>query len=425
MHNQKNLAKCMHRAVWASGWHGASTLHGALTACNQPQVAPRGRAGRRVVTIWPMLSESQFRRLVSGQWRGPLAAGLRGVLALGEVPYGWVVRRRNARFDSGAVQPARFEVPVVSVGNLTVGGTGKTPLVCWLAEWFLGRGVQVTLISRGYGRSRGPRPSPLPEGEGTGHLNDEALELAARLPGVPQIQNPDRVAAARQAVAANSRQALILDDAFQHRRIARDLDIVLLDALEPFGYERLLPRGLLREPVAGLARAQVVGLSRADAVSEARRREIEARVRSFAPQAAWLELIHQPTGLVTYDGKTESLVAWRGHRVAAFCGIGNPSGYRHTLASCGLETVAFREFADHFAYPPAAMEELSRWATNAAAAGAAAAICTRKDLVKLPRKTLGGLPLFALDVRLQILVGQERLEWLLAELIAKKMSAES
>jgi tetraacyldisaccharide 4'-kinase len=338
-----------------------------------------------------------------------------------------VVRRKNAKFDFGATRATRFDVPVVSVGNLTVGGTGKTPLVCWLAEWFLAHGADVTLISRGYGGPRATNRNDRKHGQDTilPYLNDEALEIAARLPGVPQIQNPDRVAAARQAVAANPRQALILDDAFQHRRIARDLDIVLLDALEPFGYERLLPRGLLREPIAGLARAQVVGLSRADAVSAAQRREIEARVRSLAPEAVWLELTHQPTGLVNHNGKTESLAEWRGRKVGAFCGIGNPAGFRHTLASCGLETVAFRELADHFAYPPAAVEELNRWAADAAANGAMAAICTRKDLVKLPREALGGLPLFALDVRLQILVGQERLEWLLAGLIAKKMSAES
>jgi tetraacyldisaccharide 4'-kinase len=355
-----------------------------------------------------MLSASQFRRLVSGQWQGPLAAVLRSALGVAERPYGWAVQRRNARFDRGAVQPARFDAPLISVGNLTVGGTGKTPFVCWLAKWFLARGMPVTLISRGYGGQNG-RP------------NDEALELAARLPGVPHLQNPDRVAAARQALAANPRQALVLDDAFQHRRIARDLDIVLLDALEPFGYDRLLPRGLLREPVSGLARAQVVALSRADAVSELRRREIEARVRSLAPQAIWLELTHQPTGLVSHAGGIEDLTAWRGRQVAAFCGIGNPAGFRHTLASCGLTMSEFRELPDHYAYPPAAVNELSAWAKNALAAGAEAVICTRKDLVKLPHESLAGLPLFALDVRLQILAGQDRLEVLLAELVARNL----
>src|SRR5436190_16306424 len=205
-----------------------------------------------------MLSDSQFRDLVSGHWKGPLAIVLRGALWMLAHPYGWIVRRRNARFDRGLVQPTKVAAPVISVGNLTVGGTGKSPFVAWLARWFLDRGTSVTIISRGYG-SRGGKP------------NDEALELAARLPGVPHLQNPDRIAAANQALATNPAQVLILDDGFQHRRLARDLDIVLLDALAPFGYGHLLPRGLLREPIESLARAQVVALSRSDAVDAERR----------------------------------------------------------------------------------------------------------------------------------------------------------
>src|SRR5262245_40880392 len=129
-----------------------------------------------------MLSESQFRELVSGRWQGLVAAGLRGVLAAAEGPYAWGVRRRNAAVDSGRAKPAVVDAPVISVGNLTVGGTGKTPLVLWLARWIKARGVEVTIISRGYRR----KPAT---------LNDEALEIAARLPGVKQVQNPDRVAA--------------------------------------------------------------------------------------------------------------------------------------------------------------------------------------------------------------------------------------
>jgi tetraacyldisaccharide 4'-kinase len=169
------------------------------------------------------------------------------------------VRQRNRWFDRAGSHVQRVAAPVISVGNITVGGTGKTPFVAWLAQWFALRQMPVTIISRGYGSRRG---TP----------NDEALELAARLPDVPHLQNPDRVAAAEQALHANATQVLILDDAFQHRRLARDLDIVLLDALEPFGYEHLLPRGLLREPIESLSRAHVVALSRSDAVDEPRRR---------------------------------------------------------------------------------------------------------------------------------------------------------
>ena len=291
---------------------------------------------------------------------------------------------------------------MISVGNLTVGGTGKTPLVCWLAEWFETRSIAVTLISRGYKARRG-RP------------NDEALELAARLPNVPHLQNPDRVAAAQQAIKQNPRQALILDDAFQHRRIARDLDIVLLDALAPFGYGRLLPRGFLREPMSSLSRAHVIGLSRSDAVDAAERERIKAEAVNHAPQAVWIELVHKPTALVSHTGERTDLSALHGVRVAAFCGIGNPEGFRHTLASCGLDVAALREFPDHCSYSDAELDRLEQWLHDKAPISAV--VCTRKDLVKIPREWLAGLPLWAVEIGLEITVGQAELERRLASLM--------
>ena len=351
-----------------------------------------------------MLSEAQFRELVSGRWKGPLAAGLRGLLAALELPYRAIVQSRNRRFDSGRAQPQRVAAPVISVGNLTVGGTGKTPLVAWLAEWFTQRGLAATIISRGY-KSRGGRP------------NDEALELAARLPGVPHLQNPDRIAAAAQALASNPRQALILDDAFQHRRLARDLDIVLLDALEPFGFERLLPRGLLREPAESLARAHVVALSRSDAVSAERRAEIESRVKRLAPQALWLELTHRPRGLLSASGRREELASLRGQSIASFCGIGNPDGFRHTLAAAGLNAVELLELPDHCAYDERTISRLTQWLEGVPQA--AAAVCTQKDLVKIPHEQLAGRPLWAVEIELAIVRGELELSRLLEELMAR------
>lgn len=324
-----------------------------------------------------------------------MAAILRGILAGLEPAYAAVVLAKNRKFDTGRAQPKRVSAPVISVGNLTVGGTGKTPLVCWLAEWFQARGTAVTLISRGYKSQRG-RP------------NDEALELAARLPQVPHLQNPDRVAAAEQAIQQNSRQILILDDAFQHRRIARDLDIVLLDALAPFGYGRLLPRGLLREPVSSLARAHVIGLSRSDAVDAAERQRIKAEALKHSPRALWIELVHKPVALVSNTGEQTDLSALHGVRVAAFCGIGNPEGFRHTLAFCGLDVAALREFPDHCAYTEAELDRLEQWLYDQAPISAV--VCTRKDLVKIPREWLAGLPLWALEIGLEITVGQAELE---------------
>ncbi len=333
--------------------------------------------------------------IISGRRRGILAACLRGALAAAEPLYAWYVRRRNGRYDRGQLPIVRAPAPVISVGNLTVGGTGKTPLVCWLAQWFVNRDIEVTLISRGYG---GQRQMP----------NDEALELAARLPAVPHLQNPDRVAAARQALAAQPRQVLILDDAFQHRRIARDLDIVLLDALEPFGYGRLLPRGLLREPVESLARAHVVGLSRADAAEPARREEIRQRVAQFAPAATWLELSHHPAAFINHAGQSLPLAALRDKPLLAFCGVGNPAGFSHTLKSAGLDVLALREFPDHYAYSERDLGQLSQWCDRQGEAQAV--VCTHKDLVKIPRERIGALPLWALTVEMEISAGQAQLQ---------------
>ena len=179
-----------------------------------------------------ILSPTYFREVVSGRRQDLPSNSLRSLLRVAEVPYTWAVNRRNLRYDQGHNAVHRMGVPVVSVGNLTLGGTGKTPMVEWLARWFLERNIKVGLVSRGYGaKQNGP--------------NDEAKELAWKLPDVPHVQNPDRVAAARQAIDEHGCQAIVLDDAFQHRRIYRDLDILLIDALEPTGFGHVFPRGTL------------------------------------------------------------------------------------------------------------------------------------------------------------------------------------
>src|SRR5262249_1316013 len=149
---------------------------------------------------------------------------------------------------------------------------------------------------------------------------------------------------AAMAVEEFDCQLILLDDGFQHRRLARDLDIVLVDALEPFGYGHVFPRGALREPLDGLHRAQVVALSRADLVDEATREAIRAQVARHAPRAAWVEIVHAPQSLLNATGTQQPLTALAGQRVAAFCGIGNPAGFRHTLAGCGYDVAGLREF---------------------------------------------------------------------------------
>ena len=337
-----------------------------------------------------MLNPTKFRDLVSGRQRGLVAAGMRGILGLGEIPYRWAMRRRNARYDAGRAEVHRVGVPVVSVGNLSLGGTGKTPLVEWIAKYLARQqNRKVALVSRGYGATEG-------------EVNDEAMELELALPEVPHVQNRDRVAAAYEVIEQHDSQVIVLDDGFQHRRLGRDLDIVLLDATEPFGYGHVFPRGTLREPLEGLQRADVVMLSRADMLGAIEREEIRQQVELLAPEATWCEVVHGPAGLINAEGNMLSLDALRGKRVAVFCGIGNPAGFRHTLEEARCDLSYWREFPDHYQYSKDDIESLSEWTCDADLA-----LCTRKDLVKIRESRLGDVPLWAVGIELRFLVGEE------------------
>jgi len=351
-----------------------------------------------------MISPATYQTIVSGQRRDPLAVLARWGLRLAEFPYHCVTAIRNRRYDRGRLPVTRVEVPVISVGNLTVGGTGKTPLVAWLARWFRQQGVRVSLISRGYGATDGSR-------------NDEAKELEARLPDVPHLQHPDRVAAARIAIDELETQLIILDDAFQHRRLARDLDVVLIDATEPFGYGHLLPRGLLRESVRGLRRADVVALTRCDLISDSRRQQLRQHVQSLAPQATWVEIAQQPTTLLAASGRSQSLAEISRGPILAFCGIGNPAAFWQTLEQLGFTIRDRKTFPDHHAYDAATVTSLREWASRPG--DAERVLCTHKDLVKLATDRLGHLPLAALQVDLQLLAGADALQLKLHELLRR------
>lgn len=339
------------------------------------------------------MDPARFRDLVSGQSTGLAARLLRGGLRLAEVPYSLAMRLRNYRYDHQENLVHRVAVPVISVGNLTLGGTGKTPLVAWIARRLREENVRVTLVSRGYGAGAGGR-------------NDEALELEQQLPDVPHLQNPDRVAAAQIAIEEFECQAILLDDGFQHRRLARDLDIVLLDACEPFGFGHVFPRGMLREPLTGLRRAHVVALSRADMATREQRDKIRGTVQQIAPRSTWAEIVHEPRAVLACDGRTSPLDAFAGQAIAAFCGIGNPAGFRHTLESQGYRVADFREFPDHHAYARDDIQSLVAWADGL---DVAAVVCTHKDLVKIGLPQLGRHPLRALAIGVKFLAGKDEM----------------
>jgi tetraacyldisaccharide 4'-kinase len=346
------------------------------------------------------VDEAGYLRLIRGDQRGPLASTARFTLSLASLGYALGVAVRNQAFDRGW-RPARHAgVPVVSVGNLTLGGTGKTPTVEYVARWYRTRGIRVAILSRGYGHSVG--------------LNDEGRVLEENLPDVPHLQDRDRAGLARVAVEELESQLLVLDDGFQHRRLARDLDLVLIDALDPFGHGKLFPRGLLREPVSALRRAGVVLLSRADLVTGSDRAAIRRAAERRAGPIRWAEARHAPLDLVDATGQVRPLDDLAHCSVAAFCGIGNPEGFRRTLVGRCPSLLGFRTFTDHHPYSVADVAGLAAWSS---ALGADLVLTTQKDLVKLRATTLGAIPLSALRIGLEITEGAALLDEDLARLL--------
>jgi tetraacyldisaccharide 4'-kinase len=338
-----------------------------------------------------MSLEEYYRALVSGRrrgfWPGLQRLGLRALAA----GYGAGVHVRNRWYDCGGKRAVRAAVPVVSVGNLTLGGTGKTPCVEYVARFYRRHGRRVAVLSRGYGSSAG--------------CNDEALVLEENLPGVPHLQGADRAALAAVAVEELASEVLVLDDGFQHRRLARDLDIVLIDATAPWGYGYLFPRGLLREPRRSLRRAGLVLLTRCDLLGEAERRRLHDTVARSAPGVPVAETRHRPVDLVNARREAEPLGTLAEKAVAAFCGIGNPDAFRRTLAGLGAAVSAFRTFPDHHAYTRTDIAALGDWARQQA--GDAIVVTTQKDLVKLRLTHLDGHELWALRIQLEFDKGQE------------------
>jgi tetraacyldisaccharide 4'-kinase len=279
---------------------------------------------------------------------------------------------------------------VISIGNITAGGTGKTPLAMDVVGRLLAWGRKPAVVSRGY------RALP-------GEEADELAMVRRRLPGVPCIACPDRVSGARQAVQKHGADTIVLDDAFQHRRIGRDLDIVLIDATCPFGRGHLLPRGLLREPLCGLRRASLVVLSRCDQASREQLRAIDAALDVHAPLVPRIRCLHRPTGLVRVDGSRTGLEPEDVGPAWCFAAIGNPAAFRSTVGAMGIEAVGEHWWADHHAYTGQEMEETGR---AAHAAGATVLLTTEKDAVKLGELAdRASLPVYAVRVEIDFAAG--------------------
>ncbi len=342
-----------------------------------------------------------FHSLIRAERRGWRAWFERGGLWLLSGVYGLGVGIRNLGYSLGWRKAFRISAPVISVGNLTAGGTGKTPCVEYLARFFRERDLAVAILSRGYGSQDG--------------RNDEARVLEENLPDVPHLQGPDRVALANTALEELESELLLLDDGFQHRRLHRDLDVVLIDATNPWGYGYLLPRGLLRESLGGLTRANVIMITRTDLVSSETVGEIEKKLQRVVPGIPVIRSAHRPSEWINAQAECRELDALKNRLVAAFCGLGNPRAFRQTLESMGMNVIGWRTFPDHHPYSRTDVDDLIGWATSLPSD--TVMVTTQKDLVKLGLNTLGPRELWALAVRLEVLEGQEALQHVLTRVL--------
>ncbi len=373
------------------------------------------------------------RRLSDPRQRGAGIALCRALLRPASLGYGAAVCLRNRAYDRGWKGVHRAAVPVISVGNITAGGTGKTPFTAWLTEVLLRRGLRPAILSRGYGRQR------------RSGLDDENQLLSTLACGVPIVVDPDRVRGASRAVAVHGAEVLVLDDGFQHRRLARDLDIVLVDALNPFGAGsapragaglpdsalpppggHLLPRGLLREPPSALGRADFVVLTRSDQVPQPYIEGLRESLARHGAQPPPALAVHRPVGLrrvgeapprVIRRGKGEepgpALEDLSKGRWGGFCGLGNPEAFRLTLEGLGAELASFAAFPDHHRYRA---DELASLLEEARQAGCRAVVTTEKDAIKLEAllSPTPPIPVLALQVRMEVAEGRSELERLIA-----------
>ena len=326
---------------------------------------------------------------------------------------------RGALYDRGLARATVPGAAVISVGNLVVGGAGKTPVTLAIGERLVARGRKVAVLSRGHGARRAD-PRLVSDGArvllSAEEAGDEPSLLARRLPGVAVLCGPHRAALARRAVAELGADALLLDDGFQHRALARDLDVVVLDAASPCGNGRLLPRGPNREPWSALRRAQLAWLSRVDQADPAALEALRARARQATGRAP-VESRHLVTDVL--DGalrRSLGVGALAGRRVLALSGLARPGGFRRTLAALGAEVVLERAFRDHHRFTPAELAE----ALGAAEAARCDAIATtEKDAVRLPPEAAADPRWRVVRIRAEVCAGGGDLDALLAGALAR------
>ena len=376
---------------------------------------------RESLRAWQEQFETFALEVIFGERRGKKAALLRGVLFGLSKVFLIIVKSRRWLYEARIIRDHPLGVQVITVGNLTVGGTGKTPVVEKFARVLTDQGRKVAILSRGY-RSKPPPfaqrwknkllfqeevipPRVVSDGKSlllnSEDAGDEPYMLASNLKDVVVLTDKDRVKSGRYAIEQFGCDTLLLDDGFQYWKLAgRRRDIVLVDAQQPFGNEHLLPRGTLREPPEHIRRADTIFITKSDGETAG----LRARIRKHNPSAGIIECVHWPLFFENvFNPEQREQIGWlKGKKVATLSGIAQPESFEQSLVQQGAELVYTKRFADHHRFN---QQEILNTINRAKKRRADVILTTQKDAVRFPKIDRRDLPIFYMRVEIKILSG--------------------
>jgi tetraacyldisaccharide 4'-kinase len=334
--------------------------------------------------------------ILSGQQSGFIAAIFKSTLSTFTLPYLTVLNTRSTLYKKGILRSTRLPVKVISIGNITTGGTGKTPLVEFSVKYLSEIGKKVAILSRGYGGNSSSQ-------ESNEIVNDECLALKENIQDVPVLAGRDRVKNGKKAINEFGVDCVVLDDGFQHFKLKRDLDIVVIDALNPFGGGNLIPRGILREPLKNLKRADLFIISHCNQSNEQTIKSIYTTLNRINSDAPVCESNHSPVHIDNIIDGTILETEWlKGKRIYALSAIGNPESFAFTLKELDADLIRHRVFSDHHNYTQAEIDDVT---SEAQSLGAEAIIVTQKDMVKIRKMNIKDVNILSLKIEIQITKG--------------------
>lgn len=367
--------------------------------------------------------EQRLLKVISKEVRGKRAACLRGFLKMLSWIFSVIVQVRLLLYRHRIIRANTLGCQVISVGNVTVGGTGKTPIVETFARSLQQKGRKVAILSRGYKSRKTPLwekllkkekqlPRVVSDGErlllNSDLAGDEPYMLASNLPDVVVLVDKDRVKSGKYAIKEFGCDTLVLDDGFQYLKLQHRLDIVLVDYTNPFGYDRVLPRGLLREPMRNLKRAGFIFITKCPPEGAP---ELKAKLRELNQHAEISECRHSSKYLENlYTREQTGLDFLHGKKAAAVSGIAVPESFENGVRKLGAEIVHSAQYADHHRYT---QQEIIETINQAVEAGAELIVTTEKDAVRFPLLDRCDLPVIFLRVEIEMLSGAEAFnEWI-------------